>query len=343
MKSFKRVLAVETSCDDTSVAVVEHGGKVLYSQSLNQDLAHRPFGGIVPELAGRNHSQNLVPLIDQALKSTSLDWKNIDGLVVTNRPGLVGSLLVGVVTVKSLAWTLNKPFVGVNHLEGHILAGFLNDDEYTVPVAFGYPYLALAVSGGHTSLYHVKSFGNYEVLGKTIDDAAGEAFDKFAKMLGLGFPGGVQIDKHSQKGSKNFHSFPRGMLSHDSLDFSFSGLKTAGLRKLESMSTEDIKSELYNLCASYQEAIVDTLVTKLDRAYEKTKIKNILITGGVSANSRLRSAGSEWADRRKLNLIVPPLRYCTDNAAMIGYAGMERLNRGEFSDLSLGVSPVVSI
>ncbi len=341
MSVFKNVLAIETSCDDTSVAIVRQDGFVLHGISSSQDAAHKPFGGIVPEIAGRNHTEMLLPMIRTSIEASELNWEKIDGLAVTNRPGLVGSLLVGVVTVKSLALAKGKPFIGVNHLEGHILAPFLKDADYTPPAGMEFPYVALAVSGGHSSIYHVKGLGNYEVVGRTVDDAAGEAFDKFAKMVGLGWPGGVHVDRLSRKGDPASFAFPRTMKGED--NFSFSGLKTAAQRMISQMTPLEITKNIENLCASYQEAIVDTLVTKLAAAVEKLKLQRVVLTGGVSANSRLRSVAAEYAKQKGLQLVIPPMRYCTDNAAMIGYAGILRFNRGERADDTLGVSPEVTL
>ncbi len=332
-------LAIETSCDDTSVALVGADGCVHQLASAHQDLAHAPFGGIVPEIAGRNHSENLLPLIETIFQKSGKTWADIQGIVVTNRPGLIGSLIVGIVTAKSLAQARGLPLIGVNHLEGHIVAPFLRDDQYQPQFSMSEPFIALAISGGHTSLYHVKSFKDYEILGATLDDAAGEAFDKFGKMAGLGFPGGVKVDQLSKTGNTKAYDFPRSMIKEDNYLMSFSGLKASGQRLLESLGPEKVKADLPNLCASFQEAIVDILIAKLDRAITKTGIRNVVITGGVSANSRLRARSEEWAKQRGLKLQIPPLRYCTDNAAMIGYAGILRLNEGEHSGLDLGPSP----
>lgn len=333
------VLAIETSCDDTSVAIVRADGFVEIVLSASQDDAHAPFGGIVPEIACRNHSIQLLPLIDSAMKKTNKSWREIDGIVVTNRPGLIGSLIVGLVTAKSLAQALNKPLIGINHLEGHLLAPFLRDQKYAPPADFGYPYLGLAISGGHTSIYDIRGLGQYKIIGATLDDAAGEAFDKFAKTIGLGFPGGVKVDQLSKNGDRTKYPLPRAMLKEDSLDMSFSGLKSSGQRLVEGWNDEQIKTNLNDLCASFQEAICEVLIAKLDRAVQQYKYDNVILTGGVSANSRLREMAGNWAQKKSIRLVVPPIRYCTDNAAMIGYAGILRLNRGERADLKLGPSP----
>ncbi len=332
-------LAIETSCDDTSVSLVGANGEVHGLVSANQDLAHAPFGGIVPEIACRNHSLNLLPLIEQVFKKSNRQWNEVQGLVVTNRPGLIGSLIVGIVTAKSLSQARHLPLIGVNHLEGHIVAPFLKDPQYQPVFDMNEPFLALAISGGHTSLYEIKGFGDYVILGATLDDAAGEAFDKFGKMAGLGFPGGVKVDQLAKNGNTKAYDFPRSMIKEDNYLMSFSGLKASAQRLLESLGPEKVQADISNLCASFQEAIVDILIAKLDRAVQKTGIRKVVITGGVSANSRLRARGEEWAQARKVQLQIPPLRYCTDNAAMIGYAGIIRLNRGERSPLDLGPSP----
>lgn len=330
--SFLRVLAIETSCDDTSVAFVRDDGWVDGVVSANQDLAHSPFGGVVPEIASRNHTLTILPLIETLIQKTGIKWADINSIAVTNRPGLMGSLMVGVVTAQTLASAHKLPVIGVNHLEGHLLAPFLKDAEYAPPETFEAPYLALAISGGHTQIYDVAEVGEYFILGKTIDDAAGEAFDKFAKMLGLPFPGGVFVDREAKKGNTKSFEFPRPLTRQagygDSLDFSFSGLKTAALRLIEKMSLEERVAAQADLCASYQEAIVDILLSKLDTAYKLYGHKRVVLTGGVSANSRLREKASGWAKKKGIDLIVPPIRYCTDNAAMIGFVGAQKLKAG---------------
>ncbi len=342
-KSFNKVLAIETSCDDTSVAIVGADGWVYQVTSLSQDKDHAIFGGIVPEIASRNHNTSLLPLIDICLEKANLKIEDMDGICVTSEPGLLGSLLVGLVTAKTLAMTFDKPFLGVNHLEGHLLAPFLKDDEYQPPVDFEYPFLALAVSGGHTSMYVVHDLGKYEILGTTLDDAAGEAFDKFAKLAGLSYPGGPNVDKMAKSGNPNKYEFPRALLGKDNLSFSFSGVKASAGRMLQTMSKEEIEDNLADLCASYQEAIVDALLQKVEWALKihfikKNRTPRLVITGGVSANSRLREKAQVLAKDKGVALVVPPIRYCTDNAAMIGYAGIQHFQRGERDDLSLSAS-----
>jgi N6-L-threonylcarbamoyladenine synthase len=338
------ILAIETSCDDTSVSILRDDGFVCALVSAHQDDSHRPFGGVVPEVASRRHTENLLPLIEQAFSQAQSDWSSITGIAVTSRPGLIGSLLVGMVTAKTLSLVHDIPYVAVNHIEGHLLAPLLKDNAYEPPPGFDFPYLGLAVSGGHTHLFHVERPGRYHLLGQTVDDAAGEAFDKFAKMMGLGFPGGVAVDRGAVNGNVSAYKFPRGLMHEDGLNFSFSGLKTAALRTLESLSEAEKEKYKADLCASYQEAIVDVLIEKLQRAAAKCKLKNWTVTGGVSANSRLRARAQEAAQKNGAVLALPPLRYCTDNAAMIGRAGLYQLQAGRFApqDLSPSASSLVS-
>ncbi len=332
------ILAIETSCDDTSVALLDAAGVVMALLSANQDESHRPFGGVVPEVASRRHTENLLPLVDKLFTEARADWKDVTGIAVTSRPGLIGSLLVGVVTAKTLSLVRGIPYVGVNHIEGHLLAALLRDSTYSPPAGFDFPFVGLAVSGGHTHLFLAEAAGRYRLLGATVDDAAGEAFDKFAKMMGLGFPGGVQVDLLGAKGNPKAFKFPRGLIHEEGLNFSFSGLKSAAARMLEGMSAEERQQQKADLCASYQEAIVEVLLEKLERACKQTGVKNRTITGGVSANSRLRARGLEVAAKAGAVLALPPLRYCTDNAAMIGLAGLYKLRAGVTSEQDLSPS-----
>lgn len=305
--------------------------------SAHQDALHRPFGGIVPEIASRNHTLVLTALIDEALHKAGIQIQDVQGIAVTNRPGLLGSLLVGVVTAKTLSMVHNIPLIGIHHIEGHIMAPFVSDENYRAPHDWTFPFLSLVVSGGHTSLYLVKEFLSYELLGATIDDAAGEAFDKFAKMLGLPYPGGVQIDKLANTGNSEAYVFPKALLNEDGYNFSFSGLKTAAQNMLQKMSEEEKQKNINDLCASFQKSIVDVLVHRMNKAVLAYGVKSISVTGGVSANSKLRSEVEALAQSRGLNFAVPPLRYCTDNAAMIARAGFERLKSGYTSGLDLQV------
>ncbi|MCB0347616.1 MAG: tRNA (adenosine(37)-N6)-threonylcarbamoyltransferase complex transferase subunit TsaD [Bdellovibrionales bacterium] len=341
--SFNKVLAIETSCDDTSVAIVGSDGWVYQVASLSQDKDHAVFGGIVPEIASRSHNTSLLPLVEICLQKANLKIEDLDGICVTSEPGLLGSLLVGLVTAKTLAMTFDKPFLGVNHLEGHLLAPFLKDDKYQPPTDFDYPFLALAVSGGHTSLYVVHDLGKYEILGTTLDDAAGEAFDKFAKLAGLPYPGGPHVDQKAKNGDPSRYEFPRALLGKGNLSFSFSGVKASASRMLQSMSGSEIQDNINDLCASYQEAIVDALLQKVEWALKihftkKKRTPRLVITGGVSANSRLRDKAESLCKEKNIALVIPPIRYCTDNAAMIGYAGIQHFQRGERDDLSLSAS-----
>ncbi len=336
---FNNVLAVETSCDDTSVAIVDANGFVKGVMSAHQDLQHKDFGGVVPEIAGRNHSLNLLPLLEKLMKKTNTSWGDIDGLAVTSKPGLVGSLLVGLITVKTLALTNDLPFIGINHLEAHLLAPFLKDKDYEPPADFNYPYIALAVSGGHTQLYLVEEFGKYKILGKTLDDAAGEAFDKFGKLVGFEFPGGIKVDQHAQTGDHTKYDFPRSLIKENNYNFSFSGLKASAQRFIQKMDPEEKRQNIQSICASYQEAIVDVLIAKTKKACEELNIPRAVITGGVSANSRVRSRAQVWSEKSGVQVVIPPIRYCTDNAAMVGYVGIERLNRGEASPQDLSPQP----
>jgi N6-L-threonylcarbamoyladenine synthase len=313
---------------------------VICMLSANQDLEHLPFGGVVPELASRNHTLSLLPLIDKLLKTSGYTEKNIDVLCVTNRPGLVGSLLVGLVTAKTLSILWKKPFVGVNHLVGHLLAPWLKDDSYspTISLDDALPSLVLAVSGGHTHLCEMTSSGEYEILGQSIDDAAGEALDKFAKELGLGFPGGAKLDQWARRGDPMKYQFPKG-LKNNGLNFSFSGTKASGLRMLEKMSQAEIESEIYNLCASFEKDVIDVLFEKLNHAFGLKKYKSVAITGGVSANTYLRQKAEVLSQELQVPVLIPPLKYCTDNAAMIGFAGLKAFIKGDHAAQDLAPYP----
>ncbi len=326
-----RVLGIETSCDETAAAVVEDGRRALSDVISTQIEIHRRFGGVVPELASRNHIVQVMPVIDQAVAEAG-GAGAIDAVAVTSGPGLVGALLVGVQVAKGLAAAWEKPLIGVNHLEGHLLAAFLGE----TPPAF--PYLGLVVSGGHTSLYAARGFGDYLLHGATRDDAAGEAFDKGAKLLGLPYPGGVAIDRLARGGDPRAVKFPRAVVKGSDLDFSFSGLKTALLHHVRQHGVPQGQA-LSDLCASYQEAIVGALLQKAFRAARRYQLPRLVLAGGVAANSRLRAAALEQADEHGVAVIVPPVRLCTDNAAMIAVAGTEALRRGLRSGPTLNADP----
>ncbi|MEB2284790.1 MAG: tRNA (adenosine(37)-N6)-threonylcarbamoyltransferase complex transferase subunit TsaD [Polyangiaceae bacterium UTPRO1] len=326
-----RVLAIETSCDDTAAAVLDECG-VRASIVASQDMVHGKYGGIVPELASRQHMVTIIPVIERALAAAGVGLDAIAGVAATHGPGLVGSLLVGLQVAKGIAFERRLPFIGVNHLEGHLLA-ILIDRQ----VAF--PYLGLLVSGGHTSLYLVEGVGRYRQLGRTRDDAAGEAFDKGAKMLGLGFPGGREIDRLGAGGDRTAIRFPRASLKRGAYDFSFSGVKTA----LRQYLVDGLAHSLEDVCASFQEAIVDMLIAPTLRAAAALGATTIVVSGGVSANRRLRTAMTEAGGAAGCAVAFPRLAYCTDNAAMIGYAGRARLLRGERHDLTLNAAATLPI
>jgi N6-L-threonylcarbamoyladenine synthase len=327
-----RILAIETSCDDTGAAVLLDGRKILSNVVSSQIPVHQRYGGVVPELASRKHIESIVPIVREALDSAKVPLKEIDGIAVTNGPGLVGSLLIGLSFAKSLSFATGIPFVGVNHIEGHLSAIFLEDK------APRFPFIGLVVSGGHTSLYRVNGFGKYEKLGQTRDDAAGEAFDKVAKLLGLGYPGGPIIDELSKKGNAKAIRFPRPYLSKHSCDFSFSGLKTAVVNYVKAHPPpsggypEDL---LRDIVSSFQEAVIEVLVRKTLQAADQQAVKRIVLSGGVAANHHLRERIRDEASRKRVKVYIPSPSFCTDNAAMIGVAGYAYLKRGIRSPYSL--------
>jgi N6-L-threonylcarbamoyladenine synthase len=308
------VLTIESSCDETSAAVIEDGRRILSNAVASQIPVHQKYGGVVPELASRNHIRDIIPTVNRALDDAGVVLEDIEGFGVTAGPGLVGSLLVGVETAKGLAFSHDRPCVGLNHLEGHLTAALLDLPDLDSP---DFPYIGLIASGGHSDLYIVHDLGDYTLLGRTRDDAAGEAFDKVAKMLGLPYPGGVEIDKLATDGDPDAIDFPRPMWTRKNLDFSFSGLKTAVLNHLDEHGIPE-GDELADLCASFQEAVVDVLVMKTMAAAYQNDVGRVVLSGGVACNSRLRSMAREAAAEEGVELFVAPPRLCTDNAAMLG-------------------------
>ena len=319
------ILGIESSCDDTSAAVLTENGvrsNVIASQSV-----HIKFGGVVPELASRAHQKTISHTVEQALQEANTGIEDIDLIAVTQGPGLMGSLLVGLCFAKGLSLSRNIPIVGVNHMDAHIYANFIDHTPE-------FPFVALTVSGGHTQLVLVKAPFDHEILGKTRDDAAGEAFDKIGKIMGLEYPAGPIMDKLSKEGDPKFHRFPQAM-ANEGLDFSFSGLKTSALYYLQDKEESWLESHRNDVCASISHAITEVLIKKLKRAVKQTGVKSIAIAGGVSANSMLRAKAGKLADSLGLHLYIPKLSYCTDNAAMIAITGKLKAESGTYDDLAM--------
>ena len=331
-----KVLGIETSCDETGVAVVEDGA--VHSNLLASQVdVHERFGGVVPELASRAHVEALTPLLEEALEAAGCGFHDLEGIAVTVGPGLVGALLVGIAAAKSISIATGAPLIGVNHLEGHILA---NAIEHGPELA---PAVCLVVSGGHTMLVHMPEIHRYELLGQTVDDAAGEAFDKVARFLGLGFPGGPALDRLAGNGDPNAIRFPRAMADSGDYDFSLSGLKTAVLRHVKAERDAGREDDPADLAASFQEAIVDVQVSKTVQAARDRAVETILLGGGVVANSRLRERIDEAGAQAGLRVLLPSMELCTDNGAMIAVAGASRLARGERSVLDVGADPSLEL
>jgi N6-L-threonylcarbamoyladenine synthase len=330
------VLGIESSCDETAAAVLVDGRRILSSVVASQDDVHAPYGGVVPELASRRHIEAIVPVVGRALADASVRLCDVDGIAVTQGPGLVGSLLVGTSLAKSLAWAHRKPLVGVNHLEGHIFAAFLTDD----PPA--YPFLALVVSGGHTALYHARAPRDYGLVGQTRDDAAGEAFDKVAKLLGLGYPGGPRVQRAAERGDPDAIAFAPARMTDGASDFSFSGIKTSvSLHVKRRAPLSDV--EVADVAASFQASVVRTLVGRTLDAADRLGVRRIVLTGGVAANAPLRATLAAGAEAHGIRLHVPPRDLCTDNAAMIAAAGAPRLAAGERAPLTMNAIPDLAL
>ena len=326
-----RILGIETSCDETGVAVYDDDQGLLSHELYSQVKLHADYGGVVPELASRDHVRKIVPLINKALADAHTVPGDLDGIAFTQGPGLMGALLVGSSVGRSLAYAWNIPAVGVHHMEGHLLAPML---EANAPA---FPFIALLVSGGHSMLVNVQGIGRYEVLGESIDDAAGEAFDKTAKLLGLDYPGGPLLAKLAEQGEPGHYKFPRPMTDRPGLDFSFSGLKTFAANTIR--DADNAPQTQANIAYAFEEAVVDTLLIKCRRALKQTGMKRLVIAGGVSANTHLRDKMAALMKQLNGEVFYPSLAFCTDNGAMIAYAGMQRLKAGQHTPLSASAKP----
>lgn len=325
------VLGIETSCDETGIALYDSNKGILAEALYSQIKLHAEYGGVVPELASRDHIRRVIPLVDEVIKQAKISSDDIQGIAYTTGPGLMGALLVGTAIGRTLAWAWKIPGIGINHMEGHLLAPMIEDSLLQNSLLQNkhpkFPFLALLVSGGHTLLVDVKQHGDYQILGESLDDAVGEAFDKTAKMLGLGYPGGPVISALAEQGDKTAYKFPRPMVNRPGLDMSFSGLKTFVLNTwIDSEQSEKNKADI---AAAFQDAVVDTLLIKCKRALKQTNYKQLVIAGGVSANKQLRASLQQFTDKEQLQLFYPNLKYCTDNGVMIAYAGVLRLLKGE--------------
>ena len=328
-----RVLGIETSCDETAVAILCEQSGLLANQIYSQTSLHNEYGGVVPELASRDHIRKLSPLIQHCLAEAQCSIsEDLDAIAYTSGPGLMGALLVGACLGRSLAWAANKPAIAVHHMEAHLLAPQLED------LAPHYPYIALLVSGGHTLLVEVLGIGNYKILGETIDDAVGEAFDKVAQMLGLDYPGGPQIAQWAQQGDPKRFTFPRPMINQPGLKFSFSGLKTHVLNTIRDIDELDDQTRADIACA-FEDAAVDTLIIKSERALVETKANSLVIAGGVGANQKLREQLKQRLEKSNINVFYPQPEYCTDNAAMVAQLGMLRMQSGNYEPLRITVNP----
>lgn len=328
-KDVINILAIETSCDETAAAVVRNGLKVLSNVIASQIDWHRKYGGVVPEIASRKHLEFINPVISEAMDKAGLEFAELDAVAATYGPGLVCGLLVGLSAAKALAYALDKPFIGINHIVGHIYANFISNKEIETPV------ICLTVSGGHTDLLYFGELGGYSILGRTRDDAAGEAFDKTARVLGLGYPGGPAIEKVSKQGDPEAIDFPRPFINEDNYDFSFSGLKTAVINYLHNKKQKREEVNVADVAASFQQAVIDILVSKIMKAVADYPVKSVILSGGVAANKTLKLQLKEKLRKAGLPLYTPELKLCTDNAAMIGSVAYYQYLKGDFSPLTL--------
>lgn len=334
---YQTILGIESSCDDTACAVVRNGREVLSNVISSQIPDHQIYGGVVPEIASRKHLENIDYCVERALSEANMGWDDIDAIAVTYGPGLVGSLLVGLAEAKALAFSMKKPLLGVHHIKGHIAANYITNKDWEPP------FLCLVVSGGHTHLIRVEDYTHYTILGKTKDDAAGEAFDKVSRAIGLGYPGGPQIQKAALSGDPNAIAFPRPCLDEEGYDFSFSGLKSAVLNYLNTEQMMHHEISVPDVAASFQATVVDVLTEKTVRAARDFGIKKVAVAGGVSANRPLRESLARECARRGWDFTVPEFILCTDNAAMIACAAYYTYETGEASDLSLNANPNLTL
>lgn len=335
MKRDTIILGIETSCDETAAAIVKNGREILSNVVASQVESHKRFGGVVPEIASRHHVEQMTIVMEEAFKQAKVGWEDIDAVAVTEGPGLVGALLIGVSAAKASAFAKRKPLIGVHHIAGHIYANRFEQE-------FAFPLLALIVSGGHTELILMRNHGQFELIGETLDDAAGEAYDKVARMLGLPYPGGPEIDRLAKEGEETI-DFPRAWLGEDSYDFSFSGLKSAVINKIHNAKQrgETLKKE--DVAASFQASVVEVLTKKTFRAAKAFNVKQVIVAGGVAANQGLRNHMKQVFAQADIPVLIPPLSLCTDNAAMIAAAGTIAFEQGKRSDLDLNANPSLEL